>query len=252
MSKQIALIVVAVILALNGKIGGGTKVTGGKVNHRDGLSYVWIHPGKFQMGCSPGDNECYDSEKPTHSVTITKGFWMGQTPVTQAAYRHVTGANPSHVQYEQHPVVSVTWFDASDYCAAVGMRLPTEAEWEYAARAGSRGSRYGDLDAIAWYDGNSNDQMHDVAQKQPNAWKLYDMLGEVEQWTADWYGEYSQTPVENPHGPNSGGDFGPVKVLRGGGAFGHSSFARASNRSLDLQVSESPSRGFRCAGESLP
>jgi formylglycine-generating enzyme required for sulfatase activity len=139
------------------------------------------------MGCSPGDNECDDHEKPAREVSIASGFWLGQTPVTQRAYEMVIGQNPSHFKGPNRPVEKVNWDESQAYCRRIGGRLPTEAEWEYAARAGNPGSRYGDLDSIAWYDKNSGDQTHDVAQKQPNAWGLYDMLGNVWQWTADWY-----------------------------------------------------------------
>jgi hypothetical protein len=144
---------------------------------KDGLKYVWISPGAFTMGCSPGDNQCDGDEKPPHPVTITKGFWIGQTPVTQEAYKRVTGKSPSHFQGASLPVEQVSWDDAVGYCRAVGLRLPTEAEWEYAARAGSASARYGTLDDIAWYSANSGARTHPVAQKLPNAWGLYDMLG---------------------------------------------------------------------------
>ena len=193
------------------KIPGGTT----KTNPKDGLTYVWIPPGIFQMGCSPGDNECIDSEKPAHSVTITNGFWIGQTPVTQAAYQRVIGTNPSNFKGDQRPVEMVNWGEATAYCTAVGMRLPTEAEWEYAARARSTVARYGDLDPIAWYEKNSDNQSHEVGQKRPNAWKLFDMLGNVWEWTADWYDQnyYSQSPSQDPRGSSSGAEACCAAVL---------------------------------------
>ena len=96
-----------------------------KVNPVDGLTYVWISPGTFRMGCSPDDSECSDDEKPTHAVTITRGFWIGQTPVTQAAYGKVVGSNPSIYHGAQLPVEHVSWDDSNAYCERVQMRLPT-------------------------------------------------------------------------------------------------------------------------------
>lgn len=244
-----------------------------KVNPKDGLSYVWIPPGTFMMGCSPGDGECFDPEKPAHAVTIRKGFWMGQTEVTQAAYQRVTGANPGHFRGDRMPVEQVTWHDANAYCSAVGMRLPTEAEWEYAARAGSAASRNGDLDAIAWFADNSGNQRinatalwqsdssnygnklaangnrtHEAGQRQPNAWKLYDMLGNVWEWTNDWYDEnyYGQSPSQDPPGPSAG----QWRVLRGGSWYDGPRYVRVSYR-LRLVPGgwDDYVYGFRCGGE---
>jgi formylglycine-generating enzyme required for sulfatase activity len=222
-----------------------------KVNPKDGLTYVWIPPGTFQMGCSPGDSECGgdDSpEKPAHTVTITKGFWMGQTEVTQAAYQRVTKENPSHFHGDRLPVEDVMWAEADNYCTAVGMQLPAEAQWEYAARAGSSASRYGALDAIAWYSSTSGSQTHEVAQKQPNAWKLHDMLGNVSEWTGDWYDDnyYRHSPSQDPRGP-SAGEFG---VLRGGSWNDKAGWARVSSRAGgEPEYRGDGWVGFRCAGE---
>ncbi len=215
------------------------------VNPKDGLTYVWIPPGSFVMGCSGGDSQCDSDEKPAHRVTISRGFRIGATPVTQAAYQRVIGTNPSYFKGPRLPVETVSWDDARKYCSAVGMRLPTEAEWEYAARAGTTGARYGELDAIAWYGGNSGSKTDDVGTKQPNAWGLYDMLGNVWQWTADWYGPYAATAATDPAGAASG----EYRSLRGGSWGGVASDARASGRGRDQPSDRGLLNGFRCAGE---
>ena len=223
------------------------KVLAPWVNPKDGLTYIWIKPGKFMMGCSPGDQQCFPSEKPPHEVEITRGFWMGQTDVTQAAYRKVTGQSPSDFKGGLRPVEQVTWTEASDYCQAVGLRLPTEAQWEYAARAGTTTSMYGELDQIAWYDKNSGLSTHDVKTKLPNAWGLYDMLGNVWEWVADWYDEsyYNKSPARDPSGPTAG----TQRVLRGGSWDVDPQVVRASYRSWVEPGYRVNNFGFRCAGE---
>jgi formylglycine-generating enzyme required for sulfatase activity len=197
------------------------------------------------MGCSPGDRECYENEKPAHEVTITKGFWMGQTPVTQAAYGKVIGSNPSEFHGEQLPAETVTWNEAQRYCQAAEMRLPTEAEWEYAARGSSTKNRYGAIDRIAWFSGNSGNTTHPVGQKQPNALGLYDMLGNVREWAADFYvDKYPAGPQPDPTGPASG----PYHVLRGGSYYLDPKFARASYRTWGGTEYRYHGIGFRCAG----
>lgn len=204
------------------------------VNPTDGLTYVWIPPGKFTMGCSPGDTNCDPDEKP-HEVTIDHGFWMGQTLVTQGAYKRVTGENPSFYKHgNQFPVDKVDFIDAYGYCVAVGMRLPNEAEWEYAARANTTGPRYSDdLDAIAWYKGNSFGHPQQVAQKEPNAFHLYDMLGNMWQWTTDLPGPYS----------------GQV-ILRGGSWMTRASTLRVSVRGRDTPEGARRFTSFRCVSGS--
>lgn len=216
-----------------------------RVNPKDQMTYVYIPPGSFTMGCSPGDTDCASFELPAHRVAITKGFWLGQTPVTQGAYRRVTRNNPSHFKGDNRPVDSVTWHDAIEYCRTIGGRLPTEAEWEYAARAGTAGARYGKLAEIAWYDGNSGDQTHEVGQKKSNAWGLYDMLGNVWQWTADWYGKYSAAAQTDPQGPPDGKN----RTLRGSFWDSNPMLVRVSMR-VDVNPDESnESHGFRCVAE---
>lgn len=219
-------------------------------NLKDGLKYVWIPAGTFMMGCSSGDSECYANERPAHHVAITKGFWIGQTPVTQEAYQRVTGKNMSHFKGDGLPVDHITWDEAKRYCEAVGMRLPTEAEWEYAARAGSPKSRYGEVDSIAWYDDDSGSQSHPVGSKEPSAWNLYDMLGNIWQWTADWYGEkyYEQPEDEDPEGPPAGWS----KTFRGGSWSSVMRSVRASYRGWGEPGFEDYSFGVRCLGDKVP
>jgi len=228
----------------------GTVLT----NPNDGQKYVWIPPGEFEIGCSPSDNECKLSERGRHSVTvrITRGFWLGQTEVTQAAYEKTMGHKLFSFKGPQHPVEGVNWYEAREYCQAAGGRLPTEAEWEYAARAGSIGARYEQLDAIAWYSGNSDNQTQPARQKQPNPWGLYDMLGNVKEWVADWYDEnYYQTlpsVVADPKGPPSG----VHRVLRGGCWDENPGDVRASSRDFSIPSNRSVGYGFRCARGVIP
>jgi formylglycine-generating enzyme required for sulfatase activity len=199
-------------------------------NAKDGLKYVWIPPGTFMMGCSPADNECSAEEKPAHQVKVTKGFWMGQTEVTVGAYKRFAAATgrqmppePMNINGnalnpgwgdEAMPIVDVTWDDAQAYCSWAGGRLPTEAEWEYAARAGSTEARYGPIDEVAWYYNNSGQKTHKVGQKRANEFGLYDMLGNVWEWVNDWYDEnyYKNSPAQDPAGPA----IGQLRALRGG------------------------------------
>jgi formylglycine-generating enzyme required for sulfatase activity len=229
----------------------GPRVGDTRVNVKDGLTYVWVPAGSFTMGCSPEDNECDDNEKPAHKVNIARGLWVGRTEVTQEAYQKVTGKNPSRFKGAKLPVERISWIDARNFCQAVGMRLPTEAEWEYAARAGSSGRRYGNLDEIAWYDEDSGGETHEVGQKQSNAWGLYDTLGNVWEFTSDWYAKQLPSAANDPTGPSSG----EQRVLRGSSWGDPSEDARVSNRSFRLRNvldSTGSSFGVRCVGRQLP
>jgi TonB family protein len=203
------------------------------VNAKDGLRYVWIPPGAFVMGCSPGDTECLANEKPPHAAQIANGLWMGQTEVTQAAFRKVMGGNPSAHKGDLLPVETVTWNDAVNYCEIVGGRLPTETEWEYAARAGTTNARYGSLDAVAWHAGNCAGTTHPVGLKQPNAFRLYDMIGNVWEWVQDSY-------------PG-----GSEKILRGGSCFVIPVTFRASFRLARNPSDAKNGAGFRCVMDRL-
>jgi len=224
-----------------------TRTLNVKVNPKDLLNYIWIPAGTFMMGCSPGDTVCEDDERPAHKVTLTKGFWMGQTLVTQEAYLRLMGKNPSYFKGARLPVERVTWDDSQAYCWTLGMRLPTEAEWEYAARGGTKSSRYGIVGDIAWFEGNTGQTTHEVARKQPNAYGLYDMLGNVWQWVEDWYGPYEPGQKVDPSGPPMGSD----RTLRGGSWDKFPRNVRVSDRGKDEPGNRNNDMGFRCVGERI-
>jgi formylglycine-generating enzyme required for sulfatase activity len=220
------------------------------VNPIDEQKYVWIAPGTFTMGCSPGDSECEDNEKPAHPVAIETGFWLGQTEVTVAAYQGfaVRHALKPPTGEGNLPLTGLTWVQAKQYCSAIGGRLPTEAEWEFAARAGSPEAYYGMVPKIAWYAENSGEAPHAVGSKQPNAWGLYDMLGNVKEWVLDRYYKkyYLDSPatganVDQPLAPNT------TAVARGGFWGSDSANLRVSHRSEQEIDSTDGSIGFRCA-----
>ena len=182
------------------------------------MELVWCAPGKFEMG-SPVDETGRFENEPRHFVTLTKGFWIGKYEVTQRQWESVMRSNHSRFRNPDNPVENVSWHDCMMFVkrvnAALGgaVRLPTEAEWEYACRAGSDSpvSGGGALVDVAWYDLNSDNQAHEVGKNKPNAWGLYDMHGNVLEWCSDWFSMPSSDAVD-PKGPPSGS----FKVLRGG------------------------------------
>jgi formylglycine-generating enzyme required for sulfatase activity len=235
-------------------LGAGTV----RENPKDGLKYVWVAPGTFMMGCSPGDNECLDEEKPAHQVTISKGFWMGQTDVTVGAYKRYVkaarGKMPPAPDFngrwaaDAMPIVNVTWDEARDFCSWAGGRLPSEAEWEYAARGGSAEARYGKIDETTWYRNNSGNQTHAVAGKRPNSFGLFDVLGNASEWVNDWYDKnyYQHSPSQDPSGPTSGQE----RVVRGGSWVNDPVDARVSGRDRSIPSARSNGDGVRCAREA--
>jgi formylglycine-generating enzyme required for sulfatase activity len=215
----------------------------------DSLNYVWIPPGTFTMGCSPGDDNCKVDEKPPHRVTISAGFWLGQIQVTVKAYQKYAAERGTKADFKDSDInlpigaFDVSWYDAWDFCAWAGGRLPTEAEWEYAARGGSTQSRYGEnLDDIAWYLENGNRREHEGELKKPNPFGLFDMLGNLWEWVNDWYDPdyYHHSPDLDPQGPGTG----QTRVLRGG-SWGYDAVVlRVSNRGIYRPLPHAI--GFRC------
>jgi formylglycine-generating enzyme required for sulfatase activity len=209
------------------------------------------------MGCSPGDDGCYDNEKPSHQVAISRGFWIGQTQVTVGAYKRFaadTGRQMPHAPNfnrrwadDGMPIVNVTWDDAHDFCAWAGGRLPTEAEWEYAARGGSTAARYGPIDEIAWSFNNSWGHTHAVAQKRANGFGLFDVLGNVWEWVNNWYDQdyYQDSPSQDPPGPASG----QYRVMRGGSCDSLPRLVRVSDRNWCTPALRIRHIGFRCGAE---
>jgi len=211
-----------------------------------GMDFVSIPPGTFILG---SDSRAADpDERPLHTVTITRSFEMATTEVTQAQWKAVMGGNPSKFQGEDLPVEQVSWEDAQAFLRKLNAkegtthyRLPTEAEWEYACRAGAGIDRQGDMSAFAWYDPNSEGRTHAVSQKQANAWGLYDMLGNVYEWCEDWKDAYPSGSVLDPRGPSRGS----VRVARGGSWFVHANRSRAFFRDAFNPEHRFSDMGFR-------
>jgi formylglycine-generating enzyme required for sulfatase activity len=232
------------------------------LNHIVALEFAWIPPGVFLRG-QDGDERL--------QVALSRGFWMGKYPVTQRQYEALTGSNPSHFKKSglDAPVESVNWNEAAAFCAdlsrrpretggppCVVCRLPTEAEWEYACRAGSQkkycfGDDESELEAYAWYGGNSGEKTHPVGEKKPNARGLYDMHGNVWEWCQDWYGPYPKAPVTDPTGPTEP-TIDESRVLRGGSFNGDPDYLRCSCRRGNDPDGRSRRIGFRvvCVGGS--
>ena len=224
---------------------------------------IYVEGGTFTMGAtSEQGDDAYDREKPTHSVTLSS-YSIGETEVTQALWQAVMGQKPTSDGSQwsstyglggNYPAYHVSWNDCQDFIRRLNaltgenFRLPTEAEWEYAARGGnkSRGYKYAgsnNIDNVAWYYDNSGSQTHNVATKSPNELGLYDMSGNVWEWCQDWYGSYSSGSQTNPTGPSSGNS----RVGRGG-CWGRSAReCRVSYRYYDTPVSRSSGLGLRLA-----
>jgi formylglycine-generating enzyme required for sulfatase activity len=242
-----------------------------RTNERDGLNYVWIPPGSFKMGCVDNDAACLPNERPLHVAEIGEGFWIGRTEVIVAAYKRFAAATgrmlPPEPGYrgrgaavpnfnrdwslDDHPIVNVNWNEAAAYCRWAGGRLPSEAEWEYAARGGEAGRVFHSGARVTPDDANfasgSGDPWQHTAPAgsfTPNGFGLFDMAGNVYEWVNDWFhpGYYGSSPPRNPAGPETG----ELKILRGG-----SWSNAAENLRLSVRYPVSPRTrnhyiGFRC------
>ena len=219
---------------------------------------VYVEGGTFTMGATAEQGSDADGfEKPTHQVTLST-FYIGKYEVTQAEWKAVMGTNPSHFKGDNLPVEFVSWDDCQEFIRKLNeltgkqFRLPTEAEWEYAARGGKRsyGAKYaggGDIGNVAWYKENSNSTTHPVGLKRANELGLYDMTGNVWEWCQDRYGKYSSTSQTNPQGPGSGRD----RVLRGGCWGNVARYCRLSGRIYDFPGIRTNGIGLRLVLPSL-
>ena len=213
---------------------------------------IYVEGGTFTMGCtSEQGNECYNDEKPAHQVTLSS-YYIGKFEVTQVLWQAVMGSNPSCFKGDNSPVEQVSWDDIQTFIRKLNLltghtyRLPTEAEWEFAARGGAKSNGYkysgsNNIDQVAWYNGNSSSTTHSVGTKQPNELGIYDMSGNVWEWCQDWYGNYSSYAQTNPTGASSGS----YRDLRGGSWGSYPWRCRVSNRFNDNPVDRYDISGFR-------
>ena len=213
---------------------------------------VYVEGGTFDMGATTEQGSDAESdEKPVHSVTLD-GYYIGKCEVTQELWEAVMGSNPSNFRGAQNPVESVSWNDCQNFIKKLNsltgrtFRLPTEAEWEYAARGGNKSRHYkysgsNNIFDVAWHDGNSGDKTHAVGTRTANELGIYDMSGNVWEWCSDWYGFYSAGAQTNPQGPSSDS----CRVLRGGSWGNDARGCRVSNRNLSGPGNSNGHSGLR-------
>jgi formylglycine-generating enzyme required for sulfatase activity len=237
-------------------------------NRKDREEYVWIPPRKFMMGCVPGDSHCHPAESPRHEVTLTKGFWMGRNEVQVGSYRRYVALEKTaggkklsmprlSWSADDYPMQSITWEEAAGYCQWAGGRLPTEAEWEYAARGGPSDEIYPmnreDSRDKANFAGKAGNDIYDglapVRKFDPNNFGLFDMAGNVWEWLNDWFSDsyFTAAPVTDPQGPPTGKEH----VIRGG------SYDSDPREHLRISFRKgfgkpAPGVGFRCAVDDNP
>jgi len=234
---------------------------GEKISNSFGMEFVYLNAGIFTMG-SPDSEPGRKNDENQYKVTLTKGVYLQTTEVTQGQWKAVMGSNPSYCKEcgENSPVERVSWHDVKEFIRKLNQmegvnkyRLPTEAEWEFACRAGSTTAfSNGEItelgcvqdstpDAIGWYCGNSNGKTHPVAQKKQNAWGLYDMHGNVYEWCRDWAGNYPSASATDPKGPSKGS----YRVLRGGSWDSKSKNCRSAHRGYYVPDQRDDRLGFR-------
>lgn len=214
---------------------------------------IKVEAGTFTMGCTSEQGvDCESDESPYHRVTISQDYYIGKFEVTQELYEAVMGTNPSSWKAFDRPVENVSWHDAQEFCTELsritGRRftLPTEAEWEYAARGGNKltNAKYSGSSSVAnvaWYDGNSGSQTHPVGRLRPNELGIYDMSGNVWEWCLDWYRNYSSSSQTDPMGSGSG----LFRVLRGGSWFNSAKLCRVASRRSSIPGNSNNIYGFR-------
>ena len=215
---------------------------------------VRVKGGTFMMGANKGDRQAFDDETPAHQVTLSD-YYIGETQVTQALWQAVMGENPiGFLRGPNRPVANVSWDDCQEFIKKLNsltgksFRLPTEAQWEFAARGGnkSKGYKYAggdDLDKVAWYNRDSSGLTHRVAQKTANELGLYDMTGNVWEWCQDWYDDYSDAPQTDPEGPETGS----CRVCRGGSWRSYATYCRVSSRTFNMPTFAISDYGLRLA-----
>lgn len=209
-----------------------------------GMSFVLIPPGTFEMGSETGDND----EKPVHTVRITEPFYFGKYEVTQKQWKSILGVNPSTFKGDDLPVENISWIEVQKFLRRLNQfegrltyRMPTEAEWEYAARAGGAADAEMSLDAMAWHQSNSQGKTHPVGRKQPNAWGIYDVLGNVWEWCSDRHSDYPERTLVNP----TGAKIGVTRSIRSG-------ISRSGTKSGSQTASIRVNRVFRGGSWMVP
>jgi formylglycine-generating enzyme required for sulfatase activity len=222
-------------------LSGCPRLLPGQTRTFDGIEFQYCPPGTFYMG-SPLSEEGRQPDEPLHEVTLSRGYWLGKYEVTQTQWVEVMGSNPSYATSvgDDLPVNMVSWYDAQDFIIALNeattgatYRLPTEAEWECACRAGRTARYYWEydrdlarIDRYCWRHPSAGQVLHPVGEKRPNEWGLYDMSGNILEWCQDWYGDYPTVAVTDPQGPETGNR----KIVRGGCYLDEAIFCRSAAR----------------------